>query len=56
MGNVLSECFKGCDLVDDLIDDPLVLRFGLFPQYSDEASLKVLEKTNNGAVGNCYPI
>lgn len=38
-----SEGLEGCDLVDDIIDGPLVVRFGLFTQYSDETSLEVLE-------------
>ena len=38
-----SQCLEGCDLVDDVIDGPLIVRFGLFTQYSDEASLEVLE-------------
>ena len=41
--NFSSQGLEGCDLVDDLIDSSLVIRFGFLTQYSDEASLEVLE-------------
>ena len=40
--NFSSQGLEGCDLVDDLIDSSLVIRFGFLTQYSDEASLEVL--------------
>ena len=42
--NFSPQGLEGCDLVDDLIDGPLVFRLVLLTQNSDEASLEVLHR------------
>ena len=42
--NFSPQGLEGSDLVDDLIDGPLVLRLVLLTQNSDEASLEVLHR------------
>ena len=42
--NFSPQGLEGSDLVDDLIDGPLVFRLVLLTQNSDEASLEVLHR------------